>query len=56
MWLAFPSLFQFPDNKEPVSFKTTSHIFYDQRVFDIERKKDDGVKFWAGAQDKSEER
>ncbi|BGP36836.1 hypothetical protein JCM10450v2_000729 [Rhodotorula kratochvilovae] len=54
MWLAFPGLFKFPDAKEPPSFKTTSHIFYDERVFDI--VKSDGVKFWSGKKDESEER
>jgi len=58
MWLAFPSSFDFSDrdNKEPESFKTQDHIFYDQKVFPIAREEGDGVTFWAGAKDKSEKR
>lgn len=36
MWLSFPVLFEFRKGSEvPDSFKPTCHIFYDQRVIDI---------------------
>ncbi|GJN91726.1 hypothetical protein Rhopal_004749-T1 [Rhodotorula paludigena] len=54
MWLAFPALFKFGEGaKEPESFQVKNHIFYSQRMLDLERKP--GVKFWSEAQDKSEE-
>ncbi|CEQ42132.1 SPOSA6832_03925 [Sporobolomyces salmonicolor] len=51
MWLAFPSLFVFEDHKEPEHWAPTDHIFYAQRVLDLERKA--GVSFWEGAKDES---
>ncbi|GAA5919048.1 hypothetical protein JCM1841_003718 [Sporobolomyces salmonicolor] len=51
MWLAFPSLFVFEDHKEPEHWAPTDHIFYTQRVLDLERKA--GVSFWEGAKDES---
>ncbi|GAA5882002.1 hypothetical protein JCM8547_008673 [Rhodosporidiobolus lusitaniae] len=56
MWLAFPALFKFEDQKEPESFKIQDHIFYDQRMQGMDIQRSEGVCFWAGAKDKSEKR
>jgi hypothetical protein len=51
MWLAFPSLFDFGHvSKIPAAFKPTCHIFYNQRVVDI----DDGLPKWSGHKNRSE--
>lgn len=50
MWLVFPSLFQFDDDEVPESFKPSCHIFYGQRIVDI----DDGLPKWSGHKDKSD--
>jgi hypothetical protein len=50
MWLAFPTLFDFGSPaRVPESFKPTCHIFYDQRVIDV----DDGLPKWSGHKDQS---
>lgn len=53
MWLAFPELFKFDGEPAPRSFEPTDHIFYAQRVVDVQRK--EGVKYWVGAKGESEE-
>ena len=51
MWLAFPSLFDFGRlSKVPKPFKPTCHIFYSQRVVDI----DDDLPKWSGHKDHSD--
>ncbi|PLX99460.1 MAG: hypothetical protein C0622_10430 [Desulfuromonas sp.] len=50
MWLAFPTLFDFgPGNAIPAAFQPTCHIFYAQRVRDIE----DDLPKWAGHKQQS---
>jgi hypothetical protein len=50
MWLAFPTQFDFGSPaRVPESFKPTCHIFYDQRVIDV----DDGLPKWSGHKDQS---
>src|SRR5262245_54614013 len=45
MWLAFPTLFEFGAKDEiPEAFRPTCHIFYAQRVVDV----DDGLPKWSG--------
>eukprot|EP01083_Nonionella_stella_P082947 229164_1 len=44
MFLAFPSIFNFKNNKTPDSFKPKCHIFYGQRVVDIT----DNLPKWMG--------
>jgi hypothetical protein len=50
MWLAFPTLFDFgtPPNV-PNKFKPTCHVFYTQRVIDI----NDHLPKWSGHKNKS---
>lgn len=50
MWMAFPTLFQFPARQVPDAFKPSCHIFYEQRCVDI---RDDKTK-WSKHQDESE--
>jgi hypothetical protein len=50
MWLAFPTLFDFGAPPEvPPSFRPRCHIFYGQRVMDV----NDGLPKWAGHRDRS---
>jgi len=50
MWLAFPSLFDFPGQSNvPDKFKPTCHIFYGARIMDI----DDDLPKWSGHKNKS---
>jgi len=49
MWLAFPSLFDFPGGQPPASFKPTCHLFYGQRVFDV----CDDLPKWSGHKNQS---
>lgn len=45
MWLAFPTLFEFGSPpRVPDAFRPTCHIFYGQRVMDV----DDGLPKWSG--------
>jgi hypothetical protein len=51
MWLAFPTLFDFgAPPRVPSAFRPDCHIFYLQRVMDI----NDGLPKWSGHKDKSE--
>lgn len=51
MWLAFPTLFNFaPGGSIPEAFKPTCHIFYRQRVIDI----DDDLPKWMGHKNHSD--
>ena len=51
MWLAFPSLFGFrAEGSVPEPFSPTCHIFYSQRVVDI----DDGLPKWSGQKNESD--
>jgi len=51
MWLAFPTLFEFAATDEiPEAFRPTCHIFYGQRVVDV----DDGLPKWSGHKNASE--
>ena len=51
MWLAFPSLFDFGlPPLVPEAFRPTCHIFYAQRVLDMQ----DGLPKWAGHKEQSE--
>jgi len=51
MWLAFPTLFEFgPAGEIPESFQPTCHIFYGQRVVDV----NDGLPKWSGHKHASE--
>ena len=51
MWLAFPTLFNFaPGDSIPEAFKPTCHIFYGQRVIDI----DDDLPKWLGHKNHSD--
>ena len=50
MWLAFPTLFDFGDRPGvPDAFRPTCHIFYGQRVMDV----DDGLPKWSGHKGRS---
>ncbi len=50
MWLAFPTLFEFPSVRDmPAVFMPSCHLFYGQRVRDVE----DGLPKWAGHKGKS---
>lgn len=50
MWLAFPTLFDFGQSTgTPDAFKPTCHIFYGQRVIDI----DDNLPKWSGHKNSS---
>jgi len=50
MWLAFPTLFEFTSVRDmPTVFLPNCHIFYGQRVRDVE----DGLPKWAGHKGKS---
>jgi hypothetical protein len=52
MWLAFPTLFEFGATGEiPEAFRPTCHIFYAQRVVDV----DDGLPKWSGHKNTSNE-
>lgn len=53
--MSFPALFHFGGDKGgcPESFKPTHHIFYSQRVIDVAPEA--GVRYWAGAKEKSQE-
>lgn len=51
MWMAFPTLFDFPDRKIPECFQPDSHIFYAQRCMDVH----DGKPKWSGHKDDSDE-
>ncbi|MEA2625896.1 MAG: hypothetical protein QOD06_1941 [Candidatus Binatota bacterium] len=52
MWLAFPTLFEFSAKGEiPEAFRPTCHIFYGQRVADV----DDGLPKWSGHKNASEQ-
>ena len=51
MWLAFPALFEFGQPAAiPKSFKPTCHIFYGQRVIDV----DDDLPKWLGHKNQSD--
>ena len=50
MWMSFPTLFKFPGRQTPAAFKPSCHIFYGQRVVDI----NDGKTKWSGHQDESD--
>eukprot|EP01084_Bolivina_argentea_P263196 445370_1 len=50
MFLAFPSIFDFKNNKTPDSFKPKCHIFYGQRAIDIS----DELPKWIGHKQKSQ--
>ena len=51
MWLAFPTLFEFgAPSQIPEAFRPTCHIFYGQRVVDV----DDGLPKWSGHKNASE--
>ena len=51
MWLAFPTLFEFGAAGEiPEAFRPTCHIFYGQRVVDV----DDDLPKWSGHKNASE--
>ena len=51
MWLAFPTLFEFGAKGEiPEAFRPTCHIFYGQRVVDV----DDGLPKWSGHKNASD--
>ena len=51
MWLAFPTLFDFGQPAQvPEAFKPSCHIFYGQRVQDME----DGLPKWSAHKDRSE--
>ncbi len=50
MWLAFPALFDFGTPPQvPDAFRPTCHIFYANRVIEIE----DGLPKWSGHKDAS---
>jgi hypothetical protein len=50
MWLAFPTLFDFGEPPTvPSPFRPRCHIFYGQRVLDME----DGLPRWEGHKDRS---
>ena len=50
MWLAFPTLFEFGSPPAvPDSFRPTCHIFYGNRVVDV----DDDLPKWSGHKNKS---
>lgn len=49
MWLAFPTLFDFPA-EVPRAFQPTCHIFYSQRVVDAA----DDLPKWSGHKQKSD--
>lgn len=52
MWIAFPALFDFGAKGEvPEAFRPTCHIFYGQRVVDV----DDGLPKWSGHKNASVE-
>lgn len=52
MWLAFPALFDFGAKGEvPESFRPTCHIFYGQRVVDV----DDDLPKWSGHKNASDQ-
>lgn len=52
MWLAFPTLFDFgAKGQVPEAFRPTCHIFYGQRVVDV----DDGLPKWSGHKNASVE-
>lgn len=44
MVMAYPSSFNFKDGHVPKSFAPSAHIFYANRVMDV----DDGVPKWSG--------
>lgn len=50
MWLAFPTLFDFGNPPQvPAPFRPSCHIFYGQRVLDV----NDGLPKWSGHKDAS---
>lgn len=52
MWLAFPTLFDFSSvDKLPQAFMPTCHIFYEERVIDM----NDALPKWSGHKNKSEQ-
>jgi hypothetical protein len=52
MWLAYCTLFRFPSNCVPDSFRHTDHLFYGQRCLDLHKV--DTERKWIGHKDKSE--
>mmetsp|Transcript_22679 Transcript_22679/g.43053 ORF Transcript_22679/g.43053 Transcript_22679/m.43053 type:complete len:205 (-) Transcript_22679:862-1476(-) len=52
MWLAYGTLFRFPRNTIPDSFRHTDHLFYGQRCLDLHDV--DTERKWMGHMDKSE--
>ncbi|KAJ1572024.1 hypothetical protein NDA11_002144 [Ustilago hordei] len=51
MVMAYPSSFGFEENEVPAAFAPTAHIFYSERVMDL----DDDVPKWAGHKNASEQ-
>ncbi|SJX62147.1 uncharacterized protein SRS1_12995 [Sporisorium reilianum f. sp. reilianum] len=51
MVMAYPSSFVFKDNHVPAVFAPTAHIFYAERVLDL----DDDIPKWAGHKNTSEQ-
>ncbi|CDU25619.1 uncharacterized protein SPSC_05790 [Sporisorium scitamineum] len=51
MVMAYPSSFVFKDNHVPAVFAPTAHIFYGERVMDL----DDDIPKWAGHKNASEQ-
>lgn len=51
MVMAYPSSFEFKDRHVPEAFAPSAHIFYGERVIDI----DDDVPKWKGHKNTSEQ-